>query len=328
MEPIHTIGAVLKKTAIDESCILAEEYGTYPAWEGSEWHKQGIEIRNSTLLTIAPTGTISYLAGCSSGIEPHFAKEYTRESEAGTEKFVINIDDSDISHNIHYMWHLNHQANWQKYIDNAVSKTINLPSTATEDDIREIYKTSHQLGCKGVTIYRDGSKTSQVLTTSSAPHSTPKPQSLLPPGVTRRPGHIYTLPSGCGTMRVIIGAEDERYESLREVFVLTAGGCTANNESTGRQISDSLEYGMPATLISSTLHKVKCINAMKSKESIGKSCSDNIGLCIDWELRDFVKGAQAPTVQVPTCPDCHRPLNFGSGCAQGECPHCGWSGCS
>ncbi|MCK9327786.1 MAG: hypothetical protein M0P69_19985, partial [Bacteroidales bacterium] len=83
MEPIHAIGAVLKKTAIDESCILAEEYGPYPAWEGSEWQKQGIEIRNSTLLTIAPTGTISYLSGCSSGIEPHFAKEYTRESEAG-----------------------------------------------------------------------------------------------------------------------------------------------------------------------------------------------------------------------------------------------------
>lgn len=328
MEPIHVIGNVLRKTSIDESCILAEEYGVYPAWEGSEWQKRGIEIRNSTLLTIAPTGTISFLAGCSSGIEPHFAKDFTRTSEAGSTSYHLDINDAEISHNINWQWHLNHQANWQKYIDNSISKTINLPSSATEDDIREIYKTAHGLGCKGVTIYRDGSKTSQVLTTSSAPRSTPKPQSLLPPGVTRRPGHIYTLPSGCGTMRVIIGAEDERYESLREVFVLTAGGCTANNESTGRQISDSLEYGMPATLISSTLHKVKCINAMKNKESIGKSCSDNIGLCIDWELRDFVKGAQAPTVQVPTCPDCHKPLSFGSGCAQGECPHCGWSGCS
>jgi len=129
-------------------------------------------------------------------------------------------------------------------------------------------------------------------------------------------------------MYVIVDAEDESFSKLREVFVLTAGGCAANNEATGRLISDSLEAGMSLNIISNTLHKVKCINAMKNKEAVGKSCSDIIAKCMDWEVRDYIKGAPIVTPPSPTCPDCGKPLNFGSGCAQGECPHCGWSGCS
>ncbi|MCK9326590.1 MAG: hypothetical protein M0P69_13960, partial [Bacteroidales bacterium] len=181
------IGRRMRDVAISESIALADEFGPYPGWEGSDWERNGISIRNSTLLTIAPTGTISYFAECSSGIEPHFAKEYTRESEEGSQHFTINIDDSEVSHNIDPIWHLKHQAVWQKYVDNAVSKTINLPNSATEDDIRNIYLQAYEMKCKGITVYRDGSKSKQVLTTTK---STALP---LPKGVIRRPGHIYSL---------------------------------------------------------------------------------------------------------------------------------------
>jgi ribonucleoside-diphosphate reductase alpha chain len=185
------------------SAELAKQRGAFPNFKGSRWEKEGYEaMRNATITTIAPTGTISEIAGCSNGIEPLFAIAYVRNvSESlGENLTVINpifekiaIQEGFYSeelikkiskttsiqhleevperirkifvtaHDISSEWHVRMQAAFQKYTDNAVSKTVNFPNDATPHDIEKVYLLAYQLGCKGVTVYRDGSRSVQVL---------------------------------------------------------------------------------------------------------------------------------------------------------------------
>lgn len=199
--------------AVSESKSLGRERGSFPAFKGSRWEKQGFKnMRNSTVNTVAPTGTISIIANCSSGIEPLFALSYIRknildlnnteliesndlfEKTARKRKFfskelIRQISETGgidglagvpndvkqvfkVSHEIDWGWHVKMQAAWQKYIDAAVSKTINMSASATPDDVREAYELAYELGCKGITVYRDGSKARQVLNAgiSKIPH--------------------------------------------------------------------------------------------------------------------------------------------------------------
>lgn len=190
--------------AVSESKALGRERGSFPAFGGSRWEKQGFKyMRNSTVNTVAPTGTISIIANCSSGIEPLFALSYIRknildlnnteliesndlfEKTARQRKFyskelIRQISETGgigglpgvpndvkqvfkVSHEIDWEWHVKMQAAWQKHIDAAVSKTINMGGSATPDDVREAYELAYELGCKGITVYRDGSKARQVL---------------------------------------------------------------------------------------------------------------------------------------------------------------------
>src|SRR3989344_7218009 len=194
----------LQNIARDESKKLAEVRGSFPGFKGSLWDKQGFKVmRNSTVNTVAPTGTISIIANCSSGIEPLFALSYVRKNildVSSTELIEVNklfeqtakakgfyskelmreISETGgidgwkgvpkkvkevfaVSHEIDWSWHVKMQAAWQEYIDAAVSKTINLPHSATPDDVREAYLLAYNTGCKGITVYRDGSKLRQVL---------------------------------------------------------------------------------------------------------------------------------------------------------------------
>ncbi len=184
------------------SMKLAEERGVFPAWEGSDWWKQGIRMRNATTTTIAPTGTISIIAGTSSGIEPLFAIAFVRRVLSGEELMEVNpifeklarqkgfysenimieiaktgsvqgIDDIPdeiktlfkTAHEIAPEWHVLMQAAFQKYVDNAVSKTINMRKDATLDEVDKAYRLAYRLKCKGITIYRDKSKKEQVINT-------------------------------------------------------------------------------------------------------------------------------------------------------------------
>jgi len=197
------IGEKVMKYINDEShrasMRLAEERGVFPAWEGSEWWKEGIRIRNATTTTIAPTGTISIIAGTSSSIEPLFAIVYVRRVLEGEELLEVNslfeevaktrgfysedlmlevaksgsIQNLDVpddvkrifktAHDIAAKWHVAMQAAFQKYVDNAVSKTVNLRYDATPDEVDEVYRLAYKLKCKGITIYRDKSKKEQVI---------------------------------------------------------------------------------------------------------------------------------------------------------------------
>jgi ribonucleoside-diphosphate reductase alpha chain len=204
----------LQNIARDESKKLAENRGSFPAFKGSLWDRRGFKaMRNSTVNTVAPTGTISIIGNCSSGIEPLFALSYVRknildvnntelievnqlfEKMARKKKFYskelmrqisetggINgwqgvpraiKDVFAVSHEIDWSWHVKMQAAWQDYIDSAVSKTINMAHDATPDDVCEAYIMAYQTGCKGITVYRDGSKMKQVLNAGSRSVSEP-----------------------------------------------------------------------------------------------------------------------------------------------------------
>ncbi len=201
------------KESINASAALAKERGVFPNFSKSVYSKKNLRLRNATVNTIAPTGTISIIAGCSSGIEPLFAVSFVRNVLSGTRLFEINplfeaaarkrrihnrellseiarrgtlADIKQIPKDIKRVFvtafdvrpreHVLIQSAFQKYTDNAVSKTINLPGDATVEDVKNIYLMAHKLKCKGITIYRYGSKPEQVLSFS---HSASIPGELV-----------------------------------------------------------------------------------------------------------------------------------------------------
>ncbi len=221
----------IQQEADGASGELASERGSFPNWEGSVYGQDGWNrpMRNATRTTIAPTGTISIIAACSSGIEPLFALSYHRKVMEGAVLIEVNPDFESamrdlglwnedigeqlaarggirglgvappdierifgIAHEIDPEWHIRHQAAFQRHVDNAVSKTINLPREATVDDVMNSFSRAFELGCKGITVYRDGSKTWQVLnrgrpvgtdlgTIEGSPPSIREDMPLLPP---------------------------------------------------------------------------------------------------------------------------------------------------
>jgi len=155
------IGAFLRRVADDESHALATARGPYPWWRP----EHGRPMRNVARLSVAPTGSISTIAGCSAGIEPYFSREVVRTLAIGEirERYAA----ADLPHfrtalEIAPEWHVRHQAAWQAHIDNGVSKTVNLPNRATPEDVARVYERAFRLGCKGITVYRDGSRGLQV----------------------------------------------------------------------------------------------------------------------------------------------------------------------
>ncbi len=209
VETAEQIMRFINNESISASARLAEERGVFPNYEQSVYAEWDMRLRNATVNTIAPTGTISMIAGCSSGIEPLFAVSFVREVLSGTKLFEVNpvfkqmaedegiYDDEllekiarqgslqsiqDIPEKLRRLFvtafdvqpdqHLKIQAAFQKYTDNAVSKTINLPEEAGRQDIRTIYLKAYELKCKGITVYRYGSKQRQVLSIGSAQQGT------------------------------------------------------------------------------------------------------------------------------------------------------------
>ncbi|MBT4540533.1 adenosylcobalamin-dependent ribonucleoside-diphosphate reductase [Candidatus Woesearchaeota archaeon] len=212
-EGLKTAEKIMKfisEEARNASIELANKRGVFPNWKKSIYAKGDVKLRNASLLSIAPTGSISLIADCSSSIEPNFALSYIRKV-MGTEEFLyvnkhfatiarekdfysdelmkkiaslgsvqslkeIPRDVRDIfvtSHDISAEYHVKMQATFQKYVDNAVSKSVNLKNTASKEDVGNIFMTAYDLGCKGITIYRDGSRSGQILNIDLTP-STPR----------------------------------------------------------------------------------------------------------------------------------------------------------
>ncbi len=199
------LASFLEDESLAASVELAERRGPFPAWEGSRWHTAGHrQLRNATTTTIAPTGTISIIAGCASGIEPLYALAYRRNVLDGAQLTEINpafqriaaergfgspelfaavaetggvrgneVVPADVqqrfptAHDIAVPWHVKMQAAFQRHVHAAVSKTINLRREATATDVKAAYQLAYELGCKGITVYRDGSREGQVLVTGA-----------------------------------------------------------------------------------------------------------------------------------------------------------------
>ena len=293
IELAERLMSFVKDKAHDQCAKLAEERGPFPNWSKSIY-KDVRPMRNSTVTTIAPTGTISMIAGCSSGIEPIFALAFQhRVKQSDGERVLTFVNETfeaiakergfysdalkeeiakrgslhgipglpenaanvfKTSHDIPFEWHVRHQAAFQRYTDNGVSKTINLPNDASEEDVAAAYRLAWELGCLGITVFRDGCKGEQVLNVgigkkdkASAQLPTagqqvirPRPHSLA--------GKTYRKETPIGTAFITVnGTEDgEPFE----VFVQVGKGGSdtmAVAEALGRLISLTLRLPSPLT---------------------------------------------------------------------------------
>ena len=329
----------ISNTALKASQDLAELKGVFPFYEDSIYAQKGIKMRNATTTTIAPTGTLSLIAGVSSGIEPIFAISYIRNvmdnselvevnpvfkgaalsgnfysdelmkkiARVGTVKNMNevpqNVQDIFVTaHDVLPEWHVKMQAAFQRHTDNAVSKTVNLSHDATTDDVREVFTLAYKTQCKGVTIYRDGSRDLQVLNIGKVKGKEESDDKELSAGeniycdscaVNNMPGKIEPRPRpdittgftekvgiGCGNLYITVNYDEN---GICEVFTNTgrAGGCPSQSEATSRLVSVALRSGMDVKSIVEQLKGIRCPSTIRQKGLKVLSCPDAIGRLIE-----------------------------------------------
>ena len=320
-------------------------------------------LRNSQLLTIAPTGTLSTMLGISGGIEPIFANSYTRKTESlhGHDEFykvytpIVQEymdahglkDESELpkwfvtSSDIAPKDRIAMQAVWQNSIDASISSTINLPETATVEDIKDIYMTAWEMGLKGVTVFRNGCKRTGILTTDSKESATstdeneaPKYNYITP--VSRKTigtthGNTYCKKCACGTLYITLNRDDDG--NVVESFIHTSKGgiCQANTSAVNRLVSLCMRSGVKTDEIIDQLKGITCGACTKAMSNgiklDGISCPDILArtLIEFCKPTDEKKLVEKPTNQ-ECCPECGEPIIHDGGCVQ--CTNCGWSKCS
>ena len=385
-----------------ESERLASVKGVFPYYDKSIYKDSGRKLRNATTTTIAPTGTLSIIAGVSSGIEPLFAVSFIKNVMDGTELVEVNPhfkkvamdegfyseelmraiakkgslrdiegvpqDIKDIfvtSHDISPEWHVKMQAAFQNHTDNAVSKTVNLRHEATIEEVAEVFWLAYRTGCKGVTIYRDGSRDMQVLNIGSvkgkeakneeSPSSCdgcsvanktiyknikPRPRPEVTTGFTEK------FKIGCGNLYVTVNYDEN---GICEVFTNTgrAGGCPSQSEATSRLVSIALRSGVDEAAIVEQLKGIRCPSTIRQKGLKVLSCPDAIGRLIqkvmnhrngngekNTEITNEVANFNTPKptaktfvqgLDLKTCPECGSEVEHEGGCV--VCRNCGYSKC-
>jgi len=365
-ESTHFISEEADKASIE----LAQERGVFPAFQGSIYDMpDGPRFRNASRTTIAPTGSLSIIANCSSGIEPLFALSYVRHILEGEEFIEVNpyfeeaakkggfyspdlmkqlaegkrLKDIEevpeqlkrlfiTAHDISPDWHVKMQAAFQKFTDSAVSKTVNFPHEATLEDIAKVYKLAYQEGLKGITIYRDRSRESQVLTVGEgvkraegklAPRKRPK----VTTGVTER------VNTGCGYIYVTVNFDSQ---GISEVFSTLgkAGGCAAAQlEAISRLTSLALRSEIDIDSIVKQLRGIRCPSIAWEQGHAILSCADAIASVLEKYLREKTATNPDALSQNPEmvkswagqCPDCGGPLIYQEGC--NICLACGFTKC-
>ena len=399
LEVADRVMGYIQDRAHQASMDLSHTRGVFPAWEGSVYNRRlnGGEVRpmrNSAPTTIAPTGTISIIAGASSGIEPLFALGYVRnvmdntrlvegnpffEAVARHEGFYSeelmqeiaskgSLNELDVpgwvkdvfrtSHDISPEWHVRMQGAAQAHTDNAVSKTINFPHTATVDDVAQAYMLAYDLGCKGITVYRDGSKAGQVLSTGE----TGKEEEAAPPVAVQasprqRPQSIRGITervrTGHGNMYVTINFDEQ--ERPFEVFgnLGKAGGCdSAQLEAISRLVSLALRSGIAPDAVLEQLRGITCCPAWDDGTLV-RSGPDAVALALERHTSGENAGrsdgalkavqmkftpevvangngngngnGSGAQVSSRRCPDCNTAVIFQEGCLM--CLSCGWNKC-
>ncbi len=351
------------------SSELAKKRGNFPGYEGSVFDNPRTPyMRNATVTTVAPTGTISIIAGCSSGVEPIFAVAYERRvldgealfemhpvfekvakqngfysnklaeqiAETGSIRNITGIPDKMkrlfvTAHDIAPEWHIHIQAAFQKFTDNAVSKTVNFPYDATLEDIENVYRLAYQTGCKGVTIYRYGSRDRQVLNIGreQARQAAETEAKLARPGIVprvrpvRTKGFTERINTGCGKLYVTINEDDQ---GICEVFAQMGktGGCASSQiEAAGRLISLALRSGVKLEAIVKQITGIRCPSPIWQNAKMVLSCPDAMSQVIN-------NYTQISTTDMPAlmgaCPDCGGALEHEGGCL--VCRSCGFSRCS
>ena len=372
----------LRDTAREESCELAKQRGTFPTYDESIFKSQGLVQRNATVTTIAPTGTISIICGASSGIEPIFGLSYIRNvmdndellethpyfeqvmkerglyskelmSKIAKEGTIAHMEEipQDIrdvfvtAHDITPDSHVRMQAAFQKYTDNAVSKTVNFPREATKEDVRKVYELAYDLGLKGVTIYRDGSRDAQVLNigkvnkaegdakaqavskeTAGVVGVSPRQRPEVTQGITQK------VKIGCGNLYITVNYDEN---GICEVFTNLgrAGGCPSQSEATSRLISTALRSGMDVESVVEQLRGIRCHSTLRKGGDVKVlSCPDAIGRVLQTvaqmqgeKVAPLVMQDEEAQHDDTKCPECGKQLEFEGGC--NICRSCGYSKC-
>ncbi|MFO8133799.1 MAG: vitamin B12-dependent ribonucleotide reductase [Thermoplasmatota archaeon] len=378
--------AFVQEEARQASVQLGRERGSFPSFEGSVYDGDYEAMRNATVTTIAPTGSISIIAGCSSGIEPLFAVSFIRNildeedrlvevnpyfkavaEERGfySREVMKKIADNrgsvqgvdEVPGDVQELFatalditpkeHIRMQAAFQEHTDNATSKTVNFREEASQEDVREVYRLAYDLGCKGVTVYRYGSREGQVLSTGEEEkeeekdESRPRPRPVAVRGVTRKIG------TGCGNLYVTM---NEDSSGLFEVFARLgkAGGCAdAQLEAIGRLVSIALRSGVELRSIVRQLKGIRCPSPLLARGGPMLSCPDAVAKALEGYMKGEMppetakldmfeehegmehemeeRSVQAPIGPVGVCPDCGNPMVFEEGCK--VCKNCGYSTC-
>ena len=361
-EIMHFISEEANKASIE----LAEERGFFPAFKGSIYDLPGgPQFRNASRTTIAPTGSLSIIANCSSGIEPIFALSYVRHILEGEEFIEVNPyfeqaarrgnfysselmkqlaegkrlrDIESVPEEIKKLfvsaydtspeWHVRMQAAFQKFTDSAVSKTVNFPYEATPEDIAKVYMLAYHEGLKGITVYRDRSRESQVLTMGKGKEKVegklvPRKRPKVTKGITER------VSTGCGYIYVTVNFDDQ---GIAEVFSTLgkAGGCAAAQlEAISRLISLALRSGVGLDSIVRHLRSIRCPSIAWEQGRAVMSCADAIASV----LQKYAKEEDANNSKIAEvvkswagqCPECGGKLIYQEGC--NICPNCGFTKC-
>lgn len=376
------VARFISEEANRASLELGEQRGVFPAFEGSVYDvPDGPRFRNATRTTVAPTGSLSIIANCSSGIEPIFALSYVRHILEGEELVEVNpyfeqvakdrgfyslelmkdlalggkIRDIEgipedvkrifvTAYDIAPEWHVKMQAAFQRSCDSAVSKTVNFAYEATPEDIANVYMLAYGEKLKGITIYRDRSRESQVLTVGEVAKEAegrlvPRKRPKVTRGVTER------VNTGCGYIYVTLNFDEH---GVVEVFSTLgkAGGCAAAQlEAISRLVSLSLRSGVDLASVVKQLRGIRCPSIAWEQGRAVTSCADAIASV----LQKHIKRESGSSLDVPgsevigntkmsqsgkspvirsgagQCPECGGPLIYQEGC--NICLNCGFTKC-
>jgi len=361
----------ISEEATKASVELGKERSLFPAFKDSIYDAPDApRVRNASRTTIAPTGTLSMIAGCSSGIEPLFALSYTKNILDGAKLVEVNPHFAEIAqekgfyteelmqkladgahltdiegvpddvkpvfvtaHEITPEWHVRMQAAFQKSTDNAVSKTVNFPREASRDDVAKVYMLAYEEGLKGITIYRDGSRDAQVLTTGKSEgktaivdegRRTPRKRAKITSGFTER------VTTGCGYIYVTVNSDEN---GICEVFshLGKTGGCaSAQLEATCRLISLALRSGVDVASAVRQLRGIRCPSIAWEEGKSILSCADAIASVLEKHTTGY-DGKPRPEDYglaknlAGQCPECSNMLIYQEGCF--ICPACGYTKC-
>jgi ribonucleoside-diphosphate reductase alpha chain len=358
------LGEFLREHAHRASQELAEEKGCFPNWEGSVWQTEhNRPMRNAACTTIAPTGSISIIAKCSSGIEPVFKYAYRRRALDGCEfiqvhpllermgkeqgwltdevraELIAGVDPKDIrgiprslsdvlvtAHSIAPEAHVYMQAALQANIDSGVSKTVNLPAEATVEDVDRILRLAYDRGCKGTTVYRDDSRPEQVLSAVQGTAASVAVRLGPRPRPRVTTGTTRRFGTGCGSLFLTVNKDEK---GICEVFASLgrSGGCPSQSEATCRAVSAALRSGVAPEVMIDQLSGIRCLSAAVARKANKPvdvlSCPDAIARALKEAMGTAGTESMSPFRQ--TCEECGRPTRREANCD--VCPYCGFSRC-
>ncbi|MDR1690963.1 MAG: adenosylcobalamin-dependent ribonucleoside-diphosphate reductase [Candidatus Methanoplasma sp.] len=389
MDFCHKIGFIMADTAIRESALLAKEKGKFPKCNieqmmrspffnenTSQETKDLVEkygIRNSQLLTIAPTGTLSTMIGISGGIEPIFANSYERRTVSLSDHdeyykvYTPVVKEYMDKHNLtsdedlpnffvtaqclDYKQRLNLQGTWQMHIDASISSTVNLPNDFPETEVYDLYMYAWQIGCKGVTVFRDGCKRLGILSAKPEPQEEAegngkrKKRGFVENVADDVVGKKRKLMTGCGSLHCTAFFDPHSGELLEAYLNKgSTGGCNNFMIGLSRMISLAARSGCD---INSIVDQLKSCGScpsyvvrtfQKRDTSKGSCCPMAVGwalLSMHAEMQREVKGITFEAeeeekeaqkkIPVNPCPKCGDELQFQGGC--NICKSCGWTKC-